>query len=112
MEYRLRRHDGAWRWVQDRGAPYCDAAGEFAGYIGSCVDVTERIEAERALAAHHERELRELRELIPMCSHCKKVRDDAGFWQRVEIYVAAVTRRQLTHGLCQECLELHYPEPG
>ncbi len=113
MQYRLRRHDGVWRWILDRGAPFRDGAGEFAGYIGSCVDVTERVEAERALAILREKELgelRELRELIPICSYCKKVRDDDGFWQRVETYVAAVTHRQFTHGLCQECLERHFPE--
>ncbi len=54
MEYRLKRHDGVYRWIFDRGVPYSDDGGEFLGYIGSCVDVTERIEAEqrtRELAA-------------------------------------------------------------
>jgi PAS domain S-box-containing protein len=111
MEYRLRRHDGAWRWIFDRGAPYLDAGGQFAGYIGSCVDVTDRVEAERALAALRERELTELRQLVPMCTHCKRVRDDDGYWQRVETYLSGITQRQVTHGLCQECLDRHYPEP-
>ncbi len=47
MEYRLRRHDGEYRWLFDRGVPYVDDNGEFQGYIGSCVDVTERVEAEQ-----------------------------------------------------------------
>jgi PAS domain S-box-containing protein len=47
MEYRLRRHDGVYRWVFDRGVPYTDDYGNFLGYIGSCVDVSERREAER-----------------------------------------------------------------
>ena len=47
MEYRLRRHDGVYRWLFDRGVPYADDHGEFLGYIGSCVDVTERREAEQ-----------------------------------------------------------------
>ena len=54
MEYRLKRHDGVYRWIFDRGVPYTDDHGEFLGYIGSCVDVTERMEAEerdRELAA-------------------------------------------------------------
>lgn len=45
MEYRLRRHDGVYRWIFDRGVPF-HANGEFAGYIGSCVDVHERKETE------------------------------------------------------------------
>lgn len=44
MEYRLLRHDGEWRWINDRGVPIVDDGGEFAGYIGSCLDVTERVE--------------------------------------------------------------------
>lgn len=47
MEYRLRRHDGEYRWLFDRGVPFTDDHGEFLGYIGSCVDVTERREAEQ-----------------------------------------------------------------
>ena len=46
MEYRLKRHDGAYRWIFDRGVPYHDDHGNFLGFIGSCVDVTERIEGE------------------------------------------------------------------
>jgi len=52
MEYRLRRHDGEYRWILDNAAPLFDAVGSFAGYIGACFDVTEfrRAEAERRVA--------------------------------------------------------------
>ncbi len=49
MEYRLRRKDGAFRWVLDRGTPRHAPDGTFAGYIGSCVDITERKELEAEL---------------------------------------------------------------
>ncbi len=49
MEYRLRRHDGEYRWVLDTGIPLYDASGEFTGYIGSCIDITDRRQAEEAL---------------------------------------------------------------
>ena len=52
IEYRLRRHDGEYRWVLDNAAPLFDPDGSFAGYIGACFDVTEfrRAEAERNVA--------------------------------------------------------------
>jgi PAS domain S-box-containing protein len=50
MEYRLRRHDGEYRWVLDIGVPRFNADGSFAGYIGSVIDVTDHKEAEQALA--------------------------------------------------------------
>src|SRR5262249_55826628 len=49
MEYRLQRHDGEYRWVLDNGIPVHSVSGEFTGYIGSCVDITERKRAEEAL---------------------------------------------------------------
>jgi PAS domain S-box-containing protein len=46
MDYRLRRHDGQYRWIFDQGVPRFSSSSEFLGYIGSCVDVTERKQAE------------------------------------------------------------------
>jgi len=50
MEYRLRRRDGVYRWIYDQGTPRFDPDGTFAGFIGSCVDVTEQRQARDALA--------------------------------------------------------------
>src|SRR6516165_7010353 len=49
MEYRLRRHDGQYRWILVIGVPRFNQDGSFAGYIGSCIDVTERMKAEHRL---------------------------------------------------------------
>ncbi len=59
MEYRLRRHDGEYRWVMDSGVPRYTTSGAFVGYIGSVVDITERREAEGSL----EKALTELKQL-------------------------------------------------
>jgi PAS domain S-box-containing protein len=49
MEYRLQRHDGEYRWVLDTGVPRFSADGTFSGYIGSCLDITERKRTEEEL---------------------------------------------------------------
>ena len=55
MEYRLRRYDGEYRWILDQGHPRTDAGGSFAGYIGSCFDITERKEIEEELLRSKEK---------------------------------------------------------
>jgi PAS domain S-box-containing protein len=57
MEYRLRRHDGVYRWIFDRGVPFTDDTGAFAGFIGSCVDVDERRKAQEAQQQHNQEQL-------------------------------------------------------
>lgn len=49
MDYRLRRHDGEYRWIRDNGSPRYDSAGRFIGYIGHCLDIHDRIESEQQL---------------------------------------------------------------
>jgi PAS domain S-box-containing protein len=49
MDYRLRRHDGVYRWIQDDGCPRYDVNGNFIGYIGYCLDITDRKLVEAAL---------------------------------------------------------------
>jgi PAS domain S-box-containing protein len=60
IEYRLLRHDGEWRWLLDCGMPLQGPEGTFAGYVGSCIDITERIqnEEERANLLARERAAR------------------------------------------------------
>lgn len=50
MQYRLRRHDGEFRWIFDTSVPRFNSDGSFVGYIGSCIDVTDRKLAEEALS--------------------------------------------------------------
>jgi two-component system CheB/CheR fusion protein len=73
MEYRLRRHDGVFRWIFDRGAPYTSDDGQFAGFIGSCVDVDDRRRAEDARERHDQEQLALAREfehwILAIVSH-------------------------------------------
>ncbi len=49
MEYRLRRYDGQYRWIVDHGAPMLEPDGAFRGYVGSCLDITDRRQSEQEL---------------------------------------------------------------
>jgi PAS domain S-box-containing protein len=65
MEYRLRRHDGEFRWVSDTGVPRVNPNGSFAGYIGSCIDVTDERGAEEQLR-HAQEDLARVTRLVGM----------------------------------------------
>lgn len=54
-------------------------------------------------------EVRELSGLLPICMHCKRIRDDHGYWEKIEKYVSARTRASFTHGLCPDCLPRYMP---
>lgn len=101
--YRLKRHDGQYRWIDDRGTPFFDDKKQFAGYIGSCVDITEKIKADEMLKAQREKELEQLRGLLPICSYCKKIRDDQGNWKMVEEYICTHSKADFSHGICPTC---------
>jgi PAS domain S-box-containing protein len=66
MEYRLRRHDGEYRWIFDHGVPRYGATGEFEGYIGSCIDVTDLRRSERELRRLLETQQQDREELAHM----------------------------------------------
>jgi hypothetical protein len=55
-------------------------------------------------------EVNMLRGLLPICASCKKIRDDAGYWNHLETYVSAHSAAKFTHGVCPECAEKLYPE--
>jgi len=105
MEYRLMRYDGEYRWIFDRGVPFSDEEAKFTGFIGSCVDITERVEAQEALRVRLENEIKTLKGIIPICGYCKKIRDDQEIWQHLETYISDHTDALFTHGVCPNCME-------
>ena len=55
-------------------------------------------------------QIKTLKGLVPICANCKKIRDDDGFWQEVEYYIAARTEADFSHGICPDCMKELYPE--
>lgn len=52
--------------------------------------------------------LKTLEGLLPICSHCKKIRDGEGRWQEISFYIRTHSRAEFTHGICPDCLEKYY----
>ena len=50
-----------------------------------------------------------LQGLLPICAHCKKIRDDQGYWHQVEAYVARHSGAEFSHGMCPDCVARLYP---
>jgi hypothetical protein len=58
--------------------------------------------AERIL--EYSRQIRLLKELLPICMYCKKIRDDGNYWEQIESYIHAHTGSHFSHGICPECM--------
>ena len=103
------------RWLDVRVDPIRDRWGEAAGRLLVARDVTvqkdfederERLidELQGAL-----RKVTELEGLLPICAHCRKVRDDSGYWEDVDEYFGSRTPVEFTHGICPDCAGTLYP---
>jgi transcriptional regulator with GAF, ATPase, and Fis domain len=55
-------------------------------------------------------QVKTLQGMLPICAHCKKIRDDQGYWQQLEAYISQHSMAQFSHGVCPDCLREHYAE--
>jgi hypothetical protein len=79
-------------------------------------DITDRkmveLERERLIAELTDAlaQLKTLKGLLPICSSCKKIRDDRGYWNTLELYIMEHTDAEFTHGICPDCIRKYFPE--
>lgn len=59
---------------------------------------------------HALEEVKTLRGILPICSYCKKVRDDEGYWEQVEVYIHKHSLADFSHSVCPDCVKKHYPD--
>jgi PAS domain S-box-containing protein len=107
-------------WVEVRGEPRLlrghveplrDASQAIRGVVGVALDLTERVRME----SDRERLIEDLQRaldrvkvlsgLIPICSHCKAIRDDKGYWQQVDAFMREHSDAKLSHAICPECAQ-------
>jgi PAS domain S-box-containing protein len=102
--------------VEVHGVPIFDEEGTFVQMIEYCIDISERKQAvterEKLIAdlrkALHE--VKTLTGLLPICSSCKKIRDDQGYWNNLEMYISEHSKAEFSHGICPECAQRLYPK--
>ncbi|HUD47327.1 MAG TPA: PAS domain S-box protein [Candidatus Baltobacteraceae bacterium] len=93
-----------------------DSEGRIIGASSIACDVTERkkMEAERTQLIAHLNEtlakVKTLSGLLPICASCKKIRDDHGYWQKLETFVRERSGAEFSHSICPECMERLYPQ--
>jgi len=79
-------------------------------------EIQERMQAEKEKEELIEQlhqaisEIKTLHGIVPICSFCKKIRDDQGYWSQVEAYVQKHTQAEFSHAICPECAKKHYPD--
>lgn len=118
-EHRLRHKDGTWRWILDRGKVLTRTPdGKPLRVVGTHTDITGSKETMLLLRAMNERleaalaKVKQLEGILPICSHCKRIRDDEGVWRDVAVYVRDHSNAEFSHGICPVCLALHYGAVG
>lgn len=105
--------------------PLVDYSFEITGVIGSAmlvaggilikpvfVQIKKAEEEQRALAGNLKEALdnvKVLKELLPICANCKKIRDDDGYWQQIETYITENSDVHFSHGICPDCCKELYP---
>jgi len=115
-EFRLRKKNGTPLWASVTAKAHYDSQGNIIWVDGIIEDVTER----KKMEEKREKLIQELQTaidniktlhgIIPICSSCKKIRDDKGYWHQVEVYISDHSEADFSHGICVECARKLYPE--
>ena len=104
------------RWMNITVDPLLDDNNEIVGAIHITHDITNKIlmlnEREQLIQdlKNSLAQVKTLSGLLPICSICKKIRDDQGYWKQIESYIHNHTGVDFSHSICPECLKEHYPE--
>jgi len=105
FENRYLCKDGSYRWLLWNATP--DPAERVIFSVARDVTARKQAEEERERIVRELQaalaEVRTLQGILPLCSYCKKIRDDENYWQTVESYVARHTNTRFSHSICPDC---------
>jgi len=108
--------DGKCRDVEVHGFPIFDEKGKIVQMIEYSIDISERkqaaLEREKLIQDLQKalQEVKALSGLLPICSSCKKIRDEKGSWNNLEMYISEHSDAEFSHGICPDCAQRLYPE--
>jgi PAS domain S-box-containing protein len=116
IDVRLRKADG--NWLESELLLSTFSIGAVTGHriLLSARDVSDRKQAQREREKLIEElqvalaRIKVLSGFIPICSSCKKIRDDQGYWNQLEAYIQNHSEAQFSHGICPDCAEVFYPD--
>jgi PAS domain S-box-containing protein len=106
FENRYLCKDGSHKWFRWNAAP--DSAEQVIYSVARDITASKQAEDERELLVRELQaalaEVKSLQKILPICSYCRKVRDDENYWHTVETYIARHTTTLFTHGICPNCM--------
>ncbi|MCP3872895.1 MAG: PAS domain-containing protein [Desulfobacteraceae bacterium] len=115
-EIRIVLPSGDIKWILLRSKPSDKTRSGEVTWVGCIVDITDQMK----LAFEKEYHLKELQKaideikilkgILPLCSYCKKIRDDKGYWNQVDAYINDHSEASISHGICPECAKKYYPD--
>jgi PAS domain S-box-containing protein len=104
-------------WEEFRICPAIkDESGNVEAVVVEYNNITARKKAEQALEEEKNKlemslaKVKKLSGLLPICGICKKIRDDKGYWNQIEAYIAVNSEAEFSHSICQDCARKHYPD--
>ena len=116
LELEAVHKDGHTLPVETHASLILDEQGNPAEIVGVVRDISKqkqmKEEREKLILHLQEaiKEIKALRGILPVCSFCKRVRDDQGFWEQVDVYLQKHSLADISHSICPECAKEHYPD--
>ncbi len=114
--YRMRHKKGNYVWIRDRGFFLPDKEGRAYCQLGMLEDINDRklaeTERDKLISELQEAmsEVKTLSGLLPICSSCKKIRNDEGYWEGIEKFISERSEAEFSHGICPNCRKKLFPE--